>query len=312
MVGRIILSNITLESILTAFMGKLITIDSYFKRKSSDSTENATRLCPPKKTPQVPSVIMEYLVKINQTARILKLKRRNIKKLIPTSNTPYPSWKIPRICAYTSLKTTKEQDSIRRIQRILYAEVEEGQIIGLELVQETTEKISQINDRLKAARDRQKSYADKRRKPLQFSVGDYVLLKVSPWKGVVRFGKKGKLAPRFVGPFEIIEKIGTMAYRLDFPEELDSVHDTFHMSNLKKCLADPTLQVPLDEIQVDVKLNFVEESVEILEREFKKLKRSRIAIVKDRRNSKRGPEFTWEREDRMKLKYPHFFSDDSS
>ncbi|GJT11367.1 putative reverse transcriptase domain-containing protein, partial [Tanacetum coccineum] len=146
---------------------------------------------------------------------------------------------------------------------IMWVEVGEGQLIGPELVQETTEKISQIKDRLKAARDRPKSYADKRRKPLEFSIGDYVLL--SPWKGVVRFGKKGKSASRFVRPFEIIEK---------------------------KCLADPTLQVPLDEIQVDAKLNFVEEPVEILEREFKKLKHSRIAIVKVWWDSKRGPEFT--------------------
>ncbi|GJV02887.1 putative reverse transcriptase domain-containing protein [Tanacetum coccineum] len=149
------------------------------------------------------------------------------------------------------------------------AEVVEGQLLGPE-----------------------KSYADKRRKPLEFSVGDYVLLKVSPWKGVVRFGKKGKLAPRFVRPFKIIKKVGLVAYRLDLPEELNGVHDTFHVSNLKKCLAYPTLQVPLDEIQVDAKFNFVEEPVEILEREFKKLKRSRIAIVKVRWNSKRGPEFT--------------------
>ncbi|GKC66193.1 putative reverse transcriptase domain-containing protein [Tanacetum coccineum] len=133
----------------------------------------------------------------------------------------------------------------------------EGQLIGPELVQETTEKISQIKDRLKALRDRLKSYTNKRRKPLEFIVGDYVLLKVSPWKGVVHFGKKKKLAPRFVGPFKIIEKI-----------------------------------------------------VEILKREFKKLKRSRIAIVKVRWNSKRGPEFTWECEDQMKLKYPHLFSAD--
>ncbi|GKE91144.1 hypothetical protein Tco_1572239, partial [Tanacetum coccineum] len=91
-----------------------------------------------------------------------------------------------------------------------------------------------------------------------------------------------------------------------------TVHDTFHVSNLKKCLADPTMQVPLDEIQVDAKLNFMEEPVEILEREFKKLKRSRIAIVKVRWNLKLGPEFTWEREDQMKLKYPYFFSDVSS
>ncbi|GJU50413.1 putative reverse transcriptase domain-containing protein [Tanacetum coccineum] len=153
---------------------------------------------------------------------------------------------------------------------------------------------------------------EKRRKPLEFSVGDYVLLKVSLWKGVVRFGKKGKLAPRFVGSFKIIEKVGHVAYRLDLPEELNGVHDTFYVSNLKKCLADPTLQVPLDEIRVDAKLNFVEEPVEILEREFKKLKRSRIAIIKVRWNSKRGPEFTWEREDQMKLKYPHLFSDVSN
>ncbi|GJW40549.1 putative reverse transcriptase domain-containing protein [Tanacetum coccineum] len=148
---------------------------------------------------------------------------------------------------------------------IMWIEVGEGQLIGLELVQETTEKISQIKDRLKAVRDGQKSHADKRRKPLEFSVGDYVLLKVSPWKGVVRFGKKWKLAPRFVGPFEIIEKVGPVAYKLDLPEKLDGVHDTFHVSNLKKCLADPTLQVPLDEIQVNAKLNFMEEPVEILE-----------------------------------------------
>ncbi|GJV53480.1 hypothetical protein Tco_1449221 [Tanacetum coccineum] len=167
-----------------------------------------------------------------------------------------------------------------------------------------------IKDRLKVARDCQKSYAGKRRRPLEFSVGDYVLLKVSPWKGVVRFGKKGKLTPRFVGPFEIIEKVGPVAYRLDFPEELDGVYIDWlapflRCPNLKKCLADPTLQMPLDEIQVDAKLNFVEEPVDILEREFKKLKRSRIAIVKVWWNLKRGTKFTWEREDQMKLKYPH-------
>nr|GEW64202.1 putative reverse transcriptase domain-containing protein [Tanacetum cinerariifolium] len=163
---------------------------------------------------------------------------------------------------------------------IMWAEIGEGQLIRLELVQETTEKISRIKDRLKAGHDRQNNYADKKRKPLEFSVGNYVLLKVSPWKCVVRFGKKRKLIPRFVRPFEIVEKVGLVAYRLDFHKELNDVHDTFHVSNLKKCLADPSLQVPLDEIKVDAKLNFVEEPMEILEREFKKLKRSRIAIVK--------------------------------
>nr|GEV27672.1 reverse transcriptase domain-containing protein [Tanacetum cinerariifolium] len=150
-----------------------------------------------------------------------------------------------------------------RIWVPLKGDVGEGQLIGPELVQETTKKISYIKDRLKVARDCQKSYYDKRRKPIEFSVGDYVLLKVSHWKGVVCFGKKGKLAPRFVGPFVIVEKVGILPYRFDFPEELNGVHDTFHVSNLKKYLANPTLEVPLNEIQVDAKLNFVEEPIEI-------------------------------------------------
>ncbi|GJV61154.1 putative reverse transcriptase domain-containing protein [Tanacetum coccineum] len=189
------------------------------------------------------------------------------------------------------------------------AEIGEGSLIGPELVQETTDKVVVIKEKLKAARDRQKSYADNRRKPLEFEVGDRVMLKVSPWKGVVHFGKKGKLAPRYVGPFEILERIGPVAYRLRLSEELSGVHDTFHVSNLKKCLADASLHVPLDEIKVDKTLRFVEEPVEIMDREIKSLKRSKISLVKVRWNSKRGPEFTWEREDYMKSKYPQLFVD---
>ncbi|GKA47269.1 putative reverse transcriptase domain-containing protein [Tanacetum coccineum] len=192
---------------------------------------------------------------------------------------------------------------------ILWAEIGESSLIGPELVQETTDKVVLIKEKLKAARDRQKSYADNRRKPLEFEVGDRVMLKVSPWKGVIRFGKKGKLAPRYVGPFEILERIGPVAYRLRLPEELSGVHDTFHVSNLKKCLADASLHVPLGEIKVDKTLRFVEEPVEIMDREVKSLKRSKIALVKVRWNSKRGPEFTWEREDYMKSKYPQLFVD---
>nr|GEW09328.1 putative reverse transcriptase domain-containing protein [Tanacetum cinerariifolium] len=186
---------------------------------------------------------------------------------------------------------------------IMWAKVKERQLIGPKLVQETIKKISQIKDRLKAMCDRQKSYVDKRRKPLEFSVGDYIFLKVSLWKGVIRFEKKGKMAPKFVGPFEITGRIGPLAYRLRLLKELNGVHGTFHASNLKKCLADQTLQVSLDEIQVDAKLNFVEKHVEILKQEFKKLKRSRIVIVKVRWNSKQRPEFTWEREDQMRLNF---------
>ncbi|GJS58486.1 reverse transcriptase domain-containing protein [Tanacetum coccineum] len=164
---------------------------------------------------------------------------------------------------------------------VLWAEIGEGSLIGLELV----------------------------RKPLEFEVGDRVMLKVSPWKGVVHFGKKGKLAPRYVGPFEILERIGPVAYRLRLPEELSGVHDTFHVSNLKKCLADASLHVSLNEIKVDKTLRFIEEPVEILDREIKSLKRSKISLVKVRWDSKRGPEFTWEREDYMKSKYPQLFVD---
>ncbi|GJR19420.1 reverse transcriptase domain-containing protein [Tanacetum coccineum] len=192
---------------------------------------------------------------------------------------------------------------------VIWTEVGESQLIGPEIVQETTEKIVQIKERLKTARSRQKSYADKRRKPLEFQVGDRVLLKVSPWKGVVRFGKKGKLAPRYVGPFEIVECVGPVAYRLKLPQELNCVHDTFHVSNLKKCLAEPDVQVPLDEIEIDENLRFVEEPIEIVERDVKKLKRRRIPLVKVRWNSRQGAEYTWEHEDQFWMKYPHLFSE---
>ncbi|GJZ02357.1 putative reverse transcriptase domain-containing protein [Tanacetum coccineum] len=190
---------------------------------------------------------------------------------------------------------------------ILWVEIGESSLIGPELIQETTDKVVLIKEKLKEARDSQKSYADNRCKPLEFEVGDRVMLKVSPWKGVIHFGKKGKLAPRYIGPFKILERIGPVAYRLRLPEELSGIHDTFHVSNLKKCLADASLHVPLDEIKVDKTLRFVEEPVEILDREVKSLKRSKIALVKVRWNSKRGPEFTWEREDYMKSKYPLLF-----
>ncbi|GJR32429.1 putative reverse transcriptase domain-containing protein [Tanacetum coccineum] len=132
---------------------------------------------------------------------------------------------------------------------------------------------------------------------------------VSPWKGVMHFGKNGKLAPRYVWPFEILERIGLVAYRLRLPEELSSMHDTFYVSNLKKCLADANLHVRLKEIKVDKTLHFVEEPVEIMDREIKKLKRRKIALVKVRWNSKRDPEFTWEHEDHMRIKYPQLFVD---
>ncbi|GJU39174.1 hypothetical protein Tco_1192131 [Tanacetum coccineum] len=134
------------------------------------------------------------------------------------------------------------------------------------------------------------------------------MFKVSPQKGVIRFGKRGKLNPWYIGPFKILDRVGPVAYKLKLLKELSNVHSTFHVSNLKKCLSDESLIIPMKELRLDDKLNFVEELVEIMDREVKKLKQSRIPIVKVRWNSKRGPAFTWEREDQIRAKYPHLFS----
>ncbi|GKE67734.1 putative reverse transcriptase domain-containing protein, partial [Tanacetum coccineum] len=170
---------------------------------------------------------------------------------------------------------------------IYWTEVGEAQILDPELIQETTEKIIQTKQRMQAARDQQKSYADLKHKLMELQVEDKVMLKVSPWKGVVYFGKQGKLNPRYVGPFKVLEKVGEVAYKLKLPEELT---------------------VPLDRLHFDDKLQFVEETVKIMDHEVKWLKQSHIPLVKVRWNSKRGPEFTWERKDQFRKKYPHLFS----
>ncbi|GJR43803.1 putative reverse transcriptase domain-containing protein [Tanacetum coccineum] len=207
---------------------------------------------------------------------------------------------------YASIKAAPYEELYGRKCRspVRWAEVGEAQLTGPEMFQETREKIILIKQRIQAAQDRQKSYTDLKRKPMEFEVGDTVMLKVSPWKGVVRFGKRGKLNPRYVGPFKVLAKVGKVAYRLELPQELSRVHHTFHVSNLKKCYADEPLVMPLEGIHVDDKLQFVEEPIEIMEREIKRLKQSRIPLVKVRWNSRRGPEFTWEREDSFKQKYP--------
>ncbi|GKB45771.1 putative reverse transcriptase domain-containing protein [Tanacetum coccineum] len=191
---------------------------------------------------------------------------------------------------------------------VCWAEVGDAQLTGPTIIHETTEKIVQIKSRIQAARDRKKSYANIRRKPMVFQVGDRVMLKVSPWKGVVCFGKRGKLNPRYIGPFKVIESVRTVTYKLELPQQLSRVYNTFHVSNLKKCLSDESLVMLLEELRVDDKLHFVEETVEVMDREIKQLKRSRIPIIKVRWNSKRGLEFTWEREDQFKPKYPHLFT----
>ncbi|GJY67770.1 hypothetical protein Tco_0470752 [Tanacetum coccineum] len=133
------------------------------------------------------------------------------------------------------------------------------------------------------------------------------MLKVLPRKGVIRFKKRGKLNPQYIRPFKILERVGPVAYKLELPEELSNIHSTFHVSNLKKCLSDESLVIPMKELRLNDKLNFVEELIEIMDREVKQLRQSRIPIFKLRWNSKRGPEVTWEREDQIRAKYPHLF-----
>ncbi|GJZ07701.1 putative reverse transcriptase domain-containing protein [Tanacetum coccineum] len=190
---------------------------------------------------------------------------------------------------------------------VCWAKVGDVQLTGPEIFHETTGKIVQIRQHLQAARDRQRSYANVRRKTLKFQVGDRVMLKVSPRKGVIRFGKRGKLNPQYIGPFKILKKVSPVAYILELPEELSNVHSTFHVSNLQKCLSDESLVIPMKKLRLDDKLNFAEEPVEIMDREVKQLRQSCIPIIKVKWNSKSGPEFTWECEDQIRAKYPHLF-----
>ncbi|XP_035840312.1 uncharacterized protein LOC118487512 [Helianthus annuus] len=194
---------------------------------------------------------------------------------------------------------------------VCWTEIGRNPLAGPEIIEETTNKIIQIRERMKTARDRQKSYTDRRRRPLEFQVGDKVLLKVSPWKGIIRFRKKGKLSPRYIGPFEISERVGPVAYRLKLPTELQGIHDTFHVSNLRKCLADESLKIPWQEIQINDKLNFTERPIQIIDRRIKKLRNREFPLVRVKKNkwdARRGPEETWEKEDEMKQKYPHLFA----
>ncbi|GKC52128.1 hypothetical protein Tco_1074873, partial [Tanacetum coccineum] len=159
----------------------------------------------------------------------------------------------------------------RKCSPVCWADVGDTQLTDPEIIHETTEKILQIKQIIQAACDRQKSYADVRHKPLELEEGDRVMLKVSPWKRVIRFGKRGKLNPRYIGPFKVLAKVGTVAYKLELPQQLSRVHSTFHVTILEKCLSDEPLAILLDEIHIDDKLHFVEEPVEIMDREVKRL-----------------------------------------
>ncbi|KAK9048501.1 hypothetical protein SSX86_021038 [Deinandra increscens subsp. villosa] len=190
---------------------------------------------------------------------------------------------------------------------VCWGEVGQRELSSREVVRETSAKIDIVRARLKAAQDRQKSYADKRRRPIEFQEGDYVLLKVSPWKGVIRFRKRGKLSPRFIGPFKILARVGKVAYQLELPEELSGIHNTFHVSYLRKCLADESAYVPLDDLVIDDKLNYVERPIAILDRKVKRLRNREVNQVKVQWEHRKGSDLTWESEEEMQRYYPYLF-----
>ena len=144
---------------------------------------------------------------------------------------------------------------------------------------------------------------------MEFQVGDMVLLKVSPWKGVIRFRKRGKLGPRFIVPFRVVARVGKVAYRLDLPAELNQIHNTFHVSQLRKCLVDDYAVVPLEDIQFDDSLNYIERPVAILDRKSKDFKNKKVELVKVQWQHRKGSEWTWEPVDEMMEHYPELFQD---
>ncbi|KAL5568841.1 hypothetical protein UlMin_025416 [Ulmus minor] len=190
---------------------------------------------------------------------------------------------------------------------IHWDEVGERKLLGPEIVQKTVDIVEKIRQRMKTAQSRQKSYADRRRKPLEFAIGDKVFLKVAPMKGVMRFGKRGKLSPRFVGPFEILERIGDLAYRVALPPAMSGIHNVFHVSMLRKYTPDPSHVLSYDTLDLRQDLTFEELPVKILDREEKELRRKKIRLVKVLWRNHEVEEATWEREDEMRAKYPHLF-----
>ncbi|XP_024177842.1 uncharacterized protein LOC112183735 [Rosa chinensis] len=190
---------------------------------------------------------------------------------------------------------------------LCWDEVGERQLIGPEIIKITTDKIKVIRERLKMAQSRQNNYADNRRKILEFQVGDWVFLKLSPWKGVVRFGKRGKLSLRYIGPYEIEERVGLVAYRLALPPQLSRLHDVFHVSMLRKYIADPSHVLPTQPITLREDLSYEEELVQILDRREQVLRSKVIPLVKVLWRNHLIEEATWEPEEQMRKQYPHLF-----
>ncbi|KAK5793891.1 hypothetical protein PVK06_035064 [Gossypium arboreum] len=183
---------------------------------------------------------------------------------------------------------------------LFWTELSEGKFFGVDLVKDAEQKVRVIRESLKAASDRQKSYADLKRKDIEYQVGDKVFLKVSPWKKVLRFGRKGKLSPRFIGPYEVSERVGPVAYRLILPPELEKIHNVFHVSMLRRYRSDPSHVITPSEIEIQPNLSYEEEPVRILMREAKELRNKKIPLVKVLWHKHGVEEATWELEGSMK------------
>ncbi|KAL0540968.1 hypothetical protein IC582_020994 [Cucumis melo] len=192
---------------------------------------------------------------------------------------------------------------------VCWGEVGKQRLMGPELVQSTNKAIQKIRSRMQTAQSRQKSYADVRRKDLEFDVRDKVFLKVAPTKGVLRFERKGKLSPRFVGSFEILERIGPVAYRFALPPSLSAVHDVFHVSMSRKYVTDPSHVVDYESLEIDENLRYSKQPVEVLAREVKMLRNREIPLIKVLWRNHRVEEATWEREDDMRARYPELFEE---
>ena len=178
---------------------------------------------------------------------------------------------------------------------------------GPELIEELMDKIQIVKKNLKAAQDRQKSYADLRRREISYDVGDKVFLKVSPWKGVARFGKKGKLSPRYIGPYEVVERVGPVAYRLELPMEMAQIHNVFHVSMLRRYRSDPSHVISRQTIEIANNLSYIEEPIQILDTRIRLLRNRSIPMVKVGWRNHPREEATWETEEYMRKHYPHLF-----
>ena len=192
---------------------------------------------------------------------------------------------------------------------LCWDEVGERHLSSVELVEETREKVKIIRQRMRAAQDRQSAYADRRRRPLEFQEGDMVFLRISPWKGVIRFRQRGKLSPRYIGSFRILERIGSVAYRLDLPEELARIHDVFHVSVLRRYMPDPSYVLEPPPIELWEDLSLPVQPVAVLDKQIRRLRSKDVPLVRILWRNDQVEEETWESEETMRGQYPHLFTE---